>query len=241
MSEPIEIIYSETEKSFKVVGGVVDLGYMGIYKTENIEAGQFDKNDLETVFDDKKQNLYFNKTYKPLRNYLRKDMTNHEIAAGLEKFYNDRIADINKHQVELNQIFLNFILNDIIASAFPFWEECSDYIIEEKMPQCDKDEIEDFIFNKDMDKRYQELYAQYKEKACNGTVDLATPVEDFWYEYLPMLNLDKFLANICGEHLVFDKADVIFECSGKGQALDLACGAYAEITIDNAFYDWHNF
>lgn len=35
-TEPIRIIYSEEEKIFKAVGGVLNLGYMGVYKTDNI-------------------------------------------------------------------------------------------------------------------------------------------------------------------------------------------------------------
>ncbi|MGN0537791.1 MAG: hypothetical protein ACI4M3_07440 [Acutalibacteraceae bacterium] len=240
-TEPIKIIYSEEEKTFKVVGGIVDLGYMGVYKTENIQIAVFDGTTLENVFNDKKQSQYYSEVYKPLRAYLRKDMANDEIAEGLEKFYNERIADINKHQIELNQIFLSHILDDIFSSGFPFWEECPDYTVTEKMPQCDEDDIYDFIFNDEANKMSQEIYAHYQEKTCIGAVDTSTPVADFFRAYLPTLNLDKFLASICGEYLTLDKANIVFECSGKGQAIDLACGAYAEITVSNSFYDWHNF
>lgn len=47
--EPLEIIYSKKDKNFKAVKGIIDLGYMGVYKPENIEI-EFDENSLETVF-----------------------------------------------------------------------------------------------------------------------------------------------------------------------------------------------
>ena len=97
ITEPLQIIYSDGE--FKVIKGVVDLGYMGTYKSENISIN-FDEDFFEAVFEDDGSE-YYQEEYAPLKPYLRQDMTNDEIAKGLTDFYNMRIADINKHQTEL--------------------------------------------------------------------------------------------------------------------------------------------
>lgn len=238
-SEPIKIIYSEKDNQFKVASGIVNLGYMGTYNTKNIEV-DFEKDTMEYIFNSEDEDDYYLETFAPLKPYLRPDMTNDEIAKGLTDFYNARITDINKHQVELNQVFLINLLEDDCGSAFPFWEECSDYIIENKMPDCDEDYIEDEIYNEDAVNIVDDLFDEIEEKCCNGEVDNSTPVEDVYRKYFPMFDIDKFLSDIYGEYLNLNNANVIFQCSGKGQALEIACGAYAQITINNSFYDWHN-
>lgn len=238
-SEPIKIIYSEKDNQFKVTSGIVNLGYMGTYNTENIEV-DFEKDTMEYIFNPKEDDNYYLETYAPLKPYLRPDMTNDEIAKGLTDFYNARIENINKHQVELNQVFLINLLEDDCGSGFPFWEECSDYIIENNMPDCDEDDIEDEIYNEDVVDIVDNLFNEIEEKCCNGEIDSSTPVEDVYRKYFPMFDIDKFLSDIYGEYLNLDNANVIFQCSGKGQALEIACGAYAQITVNNSFYDWHN-
>lgn len=239
ISEPIEIIYSEEDGEYKVIKGVVDLGYMGVYSTDGIDI-DFDENSLAEVFEEEKDTDYYKETYLPLKPYLREDMTKDEIAKGLTAFYNARIADIQKHQTALNQVFLAYILDDLNGCGFPLWEDCTDYIIQDKMPECDEDDLYDVFYSDEASDAIEELYYKLEEKANNGEVDNSSPAEDIFRKYFPMFDLDKFLADIYGEYLHLSNANISFQCSGEGQALDIACAAYAEITINNSFYDWHN-
>ena len=236
ITEPLQIIYSDGE--FKVIKGVVDLGYMGTYKSGNISIN-FDEDFLEAVFEDD-DSEYYQEEYAPLKPYLRQDMTNDEIAKGLTDFYNMRIADINKHQTELNQTFLAYLLDDICGCAFPIWDECKRYIIDNKMPDCDEEDIEEVIYNDETCDMINNLFDNVYEKAHTGEPIEATPAEDIFRKYFPMFDLEKFLSDIEAEYLSLDNANVVFQCSGKDDGLEIACGAYAEITINNAFYDWHN-
>lgn len=92
MQNRLRLSISEESKEYKVVNGIVDLGYMGVYKPENIEV-KFDEDSLETVFNNSGSEFY-HEYYRPLKPYLKQDMTNDEIAKGLTDFYNARIADI---------------------------------------------------------------------------------------------------------------------------------------------------
>lgn len=236
MKDKIEIIYSKEDNAFKVVNGTVDLGYIGVYNTENITV-EFDMDDL---YSNHYSNNYYEENFKPLEKYLHKDMNNDEIAKGLEDFYNDRINDICKHQIELNQLFLIHLLESDCGCAFPFWENCSDYIIKDQMPDCDEDDLENVIYNNNAINEINNIFYEIDKKHNDGEICNLKPVEDIYKKYFPMFDLNKFLSDIQGEYLYLNGANITFQCSGKGQALEIACGAYAEITIYNSFYDWHN-
>lgn len=237
--KPIKIVYSEKYESYQVVEGVVDLGYMGVYNTDSIEI-DYSIYFLSDIFEADENNSFDIEMYFPLKLYIHEDMTNDEIANGLTEFYNARLADIKKHQTALNQVFLAYILNDLCACGFPFWKECKDHIIEDKMPKCDENNLYDVIYNSEALTAIEKLYEELKESENNKEVDNSTPAEDIFREYFPMFDLDKFLADIYGEYLYFDYANISFQCSGKGQGIEIACGAYANITINNSFFDWHN-
>lgn len=239
ISKPIKIIYSEKDESYQVVEGVVDFGYMGVYDTDKIDI-DFDEDSLIDIFEADENDKYDIERYLPLKSYLRENMTNDEIAKGLTDFYNARIADIRKHQTALNQVFLAYILDDLDGCGFPLWEECTDYIIKDKMPECDEDDLYDVFYSDEVSNAIEELYGKLEESENNGEVDNSTPAEDIFRKYFPMFDLDKFLADIYGEYLYFSCADISFQCSGKGQGIEIACGAYANITINNSFDDWHN-
>lgn len=239
-TEPIEIVYSEEDREFRVVKGFVDLGFMGSYPCETISVNFDRKQDMESIFERENQSEYYIENYAPLKSYLKKGMTTDEIAQGLTNFYNARIADINKHQVELNQVFLAYILDDLSGCDFPLWKECPDYIDGDKMPDCDEDDLFDEFYGEEAYNAIVKLYGKLEEKPNNGEVNLETPAEDILKKYFPMFKFDKFLSDIYGEYLYLNKANVVFQCSGKGQAVEIACGAYAEITAKNSFCDWHN-
>lgn len=239
VSKPIKIVYSEKDESYQVVKGVVDLGYMGVYNTENISV-EFDEDSLECILEADEEDDYDIEKYIPLKPYLSENMSNEEIAKGLTEFYNTRIADIKKHQTALNQTFLAYILDDLYKSGYPLWKECKDYIIKDKMPKCDKKDLNNLFYNSESCNAIEQLYKELKDKANNGDINNSTSAEDVFKRYFPMFNLEKFLADISGEYLNLDMADISFQCSGKGQALQIACGAYAIITINNSFDDWHN-
>lgn len=238
-SQPIEIVYNEKEESYEIIKGIVDLGYMGVYNTENISV-EFDEDSLDCVLEADEDDDCDIEKYIPLKPYISENMSNEEMAKGLTAFYNARIADIKKHQTALNQTFLAYILDDLYKCGFSLWKECKDYIIKDKMPKCDKKDLNNLFYSDESCNAIVQLYKELNDKANNGDIDNSTPAEDIFKRYFPMFNLEKFLADISGEYLSFDMADISFQCSGKGQALQIACGAYAVITINNSFEDWHN-
>lgn len=238
ISEPIKIIYSEKDGQYKVVNGVVDLGYMGVYGTDSIDVS-FNEIAFAKIFEEEDTD-YYREVYLPLKLYLNKDMTKDEIAKGLTAFYNARITGIKKHQTALNQTFLAYILDDLSGCAFPLWEDCKDYIIQENMPKCDEDDLYDVFYSDEAVSAINTLFGELYERPNNKEIDNSTPAEDIFRKYFPMFNLEKFLSDIYSEHLNFDMANISFQCSGEGQGIEIACAAYAQITINNSFYDWHN-
>lgn len=237
--KPLKIIFLKEEEEFQVVEGFVDLGYLGTYDTENISIN-VDEYILEDVFEADEEDEYYEKIYLPLKAYLQPDMSMDEVAVGLSNFYNARIADIKKHQVEINQMFLAHILDDLCGSGFPLWEECPDYIVSSEMKKYDVDDIESAFYNEDAVDAAEKLSDQYYKSCHDGDVISEPFAENVIKTYFPLFNVEKFLNDIYGECLALDNANVTFQCSGKNQALEIACAAYAEITIQNSFSDWHN-
>lgn len=239
ISQSIEIVYNEKEESYEIIKGIVDLGYMGVYNTENISV-EFDEDSLECVLEADEDDNYDIEKYIPLKPYLSENMSNDEIAKGLTAFYNTRISDIKKHQTALNQTFLAYILDDLRSCEYPLWKNCKNYIIKDKMPKCNKKDLNDVFYNSESCSAIERLYKELEEKANNGDIDNSTSAEDIFKRFFPMFDLKKFLADINGKYLSLDMSDISFQCSGEGQALQIACGAYAVITINNSFNDWHN-
>lgn len=233
----IKIVYSkDTELSdYELVSGEVDLGYMGFYTTDKISV-YFDDKILAEILDASEDNDYC----FAMKAYFHEGMSKSEIAEALEKYYGGRIADIQKHKNELNQVFLAHLLLNIQSCGYPFWE-CTDYIIPEKMPSSDGDaDLEDLIYSEEACAAVEELFNEIGSKPLSGEPDASMPAEDLIEKYFPMLDLKKLLADIYGEYLSFDHSNVAFQCSGKGQAVELVSGAYAPITAENTFDDWHN-
>lgn len=135
---------------------------------------------------------------------------------------------------------MTYLLDDLSGCGLEFWEDCPDYVIEDKIPDCDEDDIYDVIYSDKANNAIEELYDSLEEEPHTGEPCEATPAEDIFEKYFPMFNLKKFLSDIEAEYLSLSGANVVFQCSGEGEALEIVCGAYAEITVNNSFYDRHN-
>lgn len=231
--EPLEIVWSEETDEYIVSKGAVELGYFGKFHAYQMSVG-FNEYDYEDVLSDDDDE------YADLKNYLSENMNHEEIAKGLTEYFNYKLDDIKKHIIEINQALLAYIMDDMIGSGYPFWEECTSYVIPDKMPSEDADDMENAIYKKEVTKEHYELFDKYYETAMNGEVDTKTYVEDFLERKMPMFDYKKMLKDVYSEYLNMDVRGISAQCSGAGEALKLVCAACVEIQNDNSFYDWHN-
>lgn len=222
--EPLEIVWSEEEKEYVAVAGSIELGYFGKFRTDQIEI-DFSEYDF----------------CEEIEEFVSEEMTNDEIAKGLTKYFNVRLADIKKHIIQINQAFLAYVLDDMNGCGYPFWEDCKSYVVWEKMPDTkDSDIIYKSIYTKELDVKAAELFDRYYETAANKEVDNTLYVEEFMDEMLPMFDYKKMLKDIYSEYLYMKVDGISVQCSGEKEALALVCAACVSIENDNSFYDWHN-
>ena len=230
--EPLEILWSEERKEYIVSKGAVELGYFGKFHAYQMDV-EFTEYDYKRLFSKKANN-------GDLKKYLSEGMSHEEIAKGLTEFFNHRLADIKKHMIEINQAFLAYILDDMNGCGYPFWEECSSYVITDKMPSEEDDDMENAIYTREVTEEIEDLFDKYYEAAMNKDADATTYVEDFLEQKMPMFDYKKLLKDIYSEYLHLEVGGIAVQCSGAGEALELVCAACVNIQNDNAFYDWHN-
>ncbi|MBR4085229.1 MAG: hypothetical protein IKK33_13210 [Lachnospiraceae bacterium] len=234
--EPIEILWSEDNQAFRVVKGIVNLGYMGTFVPHQMSL-DFDKYDLPDIFEGEYDNDFLR-----LSEYIKEDMSNEELAKGISKYLNLRLKNMKEHITEINQAFLsNLILNDMVGCGFHFWDECLDYVITENMPICDRNELESLIYSEDFSRNTYKIAVQYYEKPMNGSIDNTTYVEDFLKEHLAMFDYRRMLLDVHSQYLSLGVNSIAIQCDGEGDAGKIACCACAEFENDNSIFDWHNF
>ena len=175
-----------------------------------------------------------------LKNYLSENMSHEEIAKGLTEFYNQRLKDIQKHMVEINQAFLANVMEDVWGTDYHFWESCPSYVVADQMPSVAPNEMKKAIYTNEVFQETVKLSDKYYKIVMNGEVDNIPYVENFLEEKMPMFDYKKMLRDVYAEYLSLDCLGITVQCSGAGEALNLVCSACVAIQNDNSFYDWHN-
>lgn len=231
--EPLEIVWSEEKEEYVVSKGAVELGYFGKFHAYQMDI-EFDEYDYKDLF------LEEDDDYGDLKNYLSEGMSHEEIAKGLTGFFNHRLADMKKHIIEINQAFLAYLMDDMSGCDYPFWEECTSYVIQDKMPPEERGYMESEIYTREVTKEIEALFDKYYETAMNGEVDTTRYVEDFLEQKMPMFDYKKMLKDIYSEYLHLEADGIAVQCSGAGEALELVCAACVTIQNDNSFYNWDN-
>ncbi len=235
----VKIIYSKENQEFKIVEGCVDLGYLGIYSTQQMSIN-FDWENYKNEFWNE-ENSWRYKKYEPIRNYLSQDMNNEQVAEGIEEYYNHRLQNIKENQIEINQNFLVEVFDDICGCGYPFWEDGDDlapFIIKENMP-TDKDLFKS-IYTHEAVNTVNRAHSVYEESPNNGTKDKIN-IEELINKYFPMIDIEKLVSEIKAEYLNFNGVNISFQCDSSVCDNGIICSAYAEIHPDNSFHDWHNF
>lgn len=234
-NEPLEIVWSGEDNEYKVIKGAVDLGYLGSYRCYQIEV-DFDDYAYNALLSDEntKDSGIF------LRDYLEKNMNHDEIAEGLTDFFNERLQEMTKHFVQLNQAFLAHLMLDICDCEYEFWEECPSYVLRDRMPSCKMAETGRAIYTNDICAGVNKLFDQYYEVPMNGEVDNVPVAEEFIKKNFPMFDYKKMLKDVHSEYMVLKVSGTELQCTGEGEALNLVCSAYVNIRNNLSFYDWHN-
>lgn len=232
-NEPLQIVWSGEDGEYKVIKGVVKLGYIGIFHCHQISVnfGEAFCGLLFSKGDYVKNGL-------SLKDYIAEHMSHEEYAKGLTDFFNARVQEITEHIVQINQAFLAYLMLDMCNCEYPFWEDCPSLVIPEKMPETEN--IGSEVYTREVFEKVNGLYDRYYEMAMNGAVDDTPWAEEFIEKYLPMFDYRKMLDAVYAEYMSLEPFSITFQCSGKGEALRLVCGAYAEILNDISFFDWHN-
>lgn len=217
----IVIEYDEDKNEYFVARGAFDLGYLGCYEAKKIEVDF----DIEDIPDG-------------MENMVDPEMKPKEIAKKLSQFYQERQKKLLENQKEINNTFLQHIFNDITDCEYPFWEtedgEIESFIIKRKMPKNPED-----IFSNEVLDKIGQVYQEYYDKPNDGSVE-KTDMEQIISECFPMIKIKSLIDLIEPEYLVFNGANISFQCSSDICGGMLICSAYAEIQKDNLFWDWHN-
>ena len=217
----IVIAYDEDRNEYFVASGAFDLGYLGCYEAKKIEVDF----DIEDIPDG-------------MEKIINAEMKSKEIAKKLSQFYQERQKNLLENQKEINNDFLQYVFNDVTDCEYPFWEdengEVESFIIKRKMPK----NPEDIFSNEVLDKMGQ-AFKEYYDKPNDGSIE-KTDIEQVIEECFPMIKIKSLIDSIEPEYLVFNGANISFQCSSDVCGGMLICSAYAEIQEDNLFWDWHN-
>ncbi|WP_238917462.1 hypothetical protein [Clostridium sp. YIM B02555] len=217
----IVIEYDGDKSKYFVKSGAFDLGYLGCYEAKKIEV-EFDIEDIPDG----------------LENIVNSEMKQKVIAKKLSQFYQERQKELLENQNEINNTFLQYIFNDITDCEYPFWEtengEIESFIIKRKMPKNPED-----VFSSEVLDKIGQASEEYYEKPNDGSIK-KTDMKLIISECFPMIKIKSLIDLIEPEYLVFNGANVSFQCSSDVCGGMLICSAYAEIHKDNSFWDWHN-
>ncbi len=231
--EPLEVVWSPDEHSFKIVKGVVNLGYMGTFLPHQMSL-DFDNYSLMDIFEGEYDDSYV------VSNYIRKDMSKEEQAQGITTFLNMRLNNIKEHITQINQAFLSYLLlDDMVGCGYPIWEDCKSYILWDKIPEGEED-LDHKIYTTEFCQGTYPLVDKYYRKPMNSEIDNSTPVEDYLVENLPMFDYKKMLLDVHSQYLSLGANSIAIQCDGEGESSRLVCCACAELENDNTFFDWHN-
>jgi hypothetical protein len=224
---PEVIINKDNELCFK---GEFNIGLLGTFKDKNVTI-QLSKEYIE------KFNL-FGTDMKP-------DITK------INQYIKNKQEQINNNIELIENKFLKYLFNDYFSCGDSFWADlenddlCS-FIIKEKMPKPDNNErYSDYsyaikVFTAKSDKIFYKsmnpLYDDIDDYLNNSNLDM----KEFIRTYFPMINLDLFMKSLRGETCQLTDDILTFCCSNPEYGYCSVCAAYAEISNDLIFSDWHH-
>lgn len=218
----IEIKYNSEEDKYYLAKGAFDLGYLGCYEAEKIKI------EITKYEDDDEYKQIIDSNLKP-----------NQIAKRLSEYYNERQKNLLENQKEVNNAFLDYLFEGILACEYPFWEgedgNLEEFIIKNRMPKNTES-----IFAKEKVTEMNKVFGSYYEMPNNGTIPDKADIQEMIKKYFPMISMKKLVDSIEPEYLVFCGSVITFQCSSDVCDGMLICAAYAEINKDNSFYDWHN-
>lgn len=227
----IQIIYKGNNKY--VFKGSIDFGVLGKFKNDMVKI-DFNMHDL---YDDRHD--YVIDQYKPLREYVNKDMNEKEIAQGLTEFYSKKIEDIKENLNDIVERYLINVFDDMIDADFEFWEEedgYSEFIIPEKMPQCLPQELAGKIYTMEGFNEFARLY----EKEDGYDIG-EMPIREYINKYFPMIDYDKLIEGIYPQYINFEGNYFYLQCDSAYCDYGIVCSACATYIGDYTIDEWHNF
>lgn len=215
----IKIEITDGELSIR---GKFNLGYMGIYKDEQI-----------SIYDDVSEI----RKWDIVKYHFDSAFTDNELAEYLTEYFNNFEAKI---QANIKQVNNNFLINTYEwaeGTGLVFWEvpEITNrkYIL--------KNADEDFDPYEPLCHHTEKIMQEYEDTPNDGSIQ-KTDVEAFLRENIPLFNLDAFLAGIIPEYMSFGDGNITFQCSDSiDSEHKILCGAYNELDENLTFCDWHNF
>lgn len=206
------------------IQGTFDMGYMGVYKDDEISLGADDNlEDIKEFWDILNDNLDMD------------NCSNEDIAQFLTEYFNNFERKIQYNSKQVNDNFLINVFSNMADCDLAFWEN-EKITIQDKLPADPEEEVYKPYWE-EMDK----ISAEYDDTPNDGSLK-KTDVEASIRKNFPMLDLDALLASIEPECLVLDDGCISFQCSDNFDFdHKIMCAAYDELDENLTFTDWHNF
>lgn len=210
-----------------LIKGSIDLGYIGLYENKDFLGKDSDNRQISMSG--------YTKKYED-------GETANEVAKEIEEYFNNQEKKAIEHQAHLNNLLVFYLFYDLYEVQYPFWEH-EDLVIKAFMPEGeDEDELGELIYT-GKDKVF-EIFGNYS--CAEALAEDGSPMEhpnmvELFKKALPMFDLDEFTSTIVPTYLSLDLGTKVmsFQCD-DGYDDDIFCGAYAEITDNLGFEDWHN-
>ena len=198
-----------------VVNGCFDLGYMGVYRNEQIKVDA----DVSAV-----------RLWDIAESY--RDASEEELARGLAYYFNSFEEKVQQNIKQVNDNFLMRIYSDMHDVENVFWNT-DELTVASKMPQDVR-----IIYTANTDE-YLKIQDEYFDRPNDGTEE-KTDVQAWIKKKLPMFSLDRLLSGIVTEYLYLGDGTVTFQCSDD-VGCEILCAACDTLDEDLRFTDWHNF
>lgn len=204
-----------------VISGEFDLGYMGVYKNEQIE-----------IIDNSSEI----RDWDIVESHFDSEFTDDELADFLTEYFNAFETKIQANIKQVNDNFLIKMYLHIESTSFEFWN-APEITNAEYLPENTKN-FDPYTFCEESWKIEEEY-----EDTPNDSSMQKTDVEKFLREKMPLLNLDALLAGIVPESLGLSDGRVSFQCSDSIEDFSnkILCSAYDDLDENLTFCDWHNF
>lgn len=219
-----------------VLKGSFALGIIGTFVNEDFGKGPIEIFDsYEEVIEDYEEGHY---TWHVLAPYLEgKELNEETVSQAISEYYNALEKKVQSCITQINSNLLVNVFNHMVDCDNEFWEIEGAYI-EEKMPDCSKDEYSKVIYQSHWDEM-SALFDEYYDTPNNNTLE-KTNAETKLREMFPMFNMDGLIQGIRPESLVLDGKMFSFQCSDSWNC-QIMCSAYDKLDENFVFTDWHNF